>query len=109
MEVVDLSNRVRNIQIKFRVNNKEKKKIEEKIKESKLYKNDYLREMAMEGEVFIQDFKYLDKLIEAVDRVGRNINQIAYHANSVQAVSNRDLQIVRERVEEIWQLIKFSL
>ena len=110
IKVVDtLSNRKRFIEIKFRVNNDEKLKIDEKIKQAGIRRENYLREMAMDGTVFIQDLKHVDALIESIDRVGRNFNQIARHANEVQAISNNDLKDVKDRIEEIWRLLKLKL
>ena len=104
-----LSNRKRNVLINFRVNELEKNKIDKRIKQAGIGRENYLREMAMDGTVFIQDLKHVDDLIESIDRVGRNVNQIARHANEVQAVSNNDLKDLKERIEEIWRLLKLKL
>ena len=99
----------RDYMLTFRVDEDEKRIIDGKIKQAGIGKSNYLREMAMEGTVFIQDLKHVDDLIESIDRVGRNVNQIARHANEVQAVSNSDLKDVKDRIEEIWKLLKLKL
>jgi len=104
-----LSKRKRSIQIKFYVDECEKQVIYKRIKQAGIGRENYLREMAMDGTVFIQDLKHVDDLIESIDRVGRNVNQIARHANEIQAVSNTDLKDVKERMEEIWKLLKLKL
>ena len=100
-----MANRKRNIQMKFWVTEEEKRLIDEKMSQfpTKRY-GAYLRKMAIDGyiiQVDTRDIKEMNKLLSAI---GRNINQIAKRVNAGGPTYQADMEEIRERLEQIWQL-----
>ena len=98
-------NRKRNIQMKFWVTEEEKRLIDEKMSQfpTKRY-GAYLRKMAIDGyiiQVDTRDIKEMNKLLSAI---GRNINQIAKRVNAGGPTYQADMEEIRERLDQIWQL-----
>lgn len=100
-----MANRKRNIQMKFYVTEKEKRLIDEKMAQlpTRRY-GAYLRKMAIDGyiiQVDTRDIKEMNKLLSAI---GRNINQIAKRVNAGGPTYQADMEEIRERLDQIWQL-----
>ena len=66
--------------ITIRVNEKEKKKLIEKSKITKLSLSEYLIEQGLDKDIVIVDG--LNEVISELRRIGNNINQLTYLANS---------------------------
>ena len=100
-----MANRKRNIQIKFYVTAEEKELIEQKMARLKTKQiGAYLRKMAIDGYIIYvdtKDFKEMNKLLSAI---GRNINQIAKRVNAGGPTYHADMEEIRERLDQIWQL-----
>ena len=100
-----MANRKRNIQMKFYVTEDEKRLIDEKMSQlpTRRY-GAYLRKMAIDGyiiQVDTRDIKEMNKLLSAI---GRNINQIAKRVNAGGPTYQPDMEEIRERLDQIWQL-----
>ena len=100
-----MENRKRNIQMKFWVTEEEKRLIDEKMKllSTQRY-GAYLRKMAIDGyiiQVDTRDIKEMNKLLSAI---GRNVNQIAKWVNAEGPTYQADMEEIRERLDQIWQL-----
>ena len=100
-----MANRKRNIQMKFYVAEDEKRLIDEKMSQlpTRRY-GAYLRKMAIDGyiiQVDTRDIKEMNKLLSAI---GRNINQIAKRVNAGGPTYQADMEEIRERLDQIWQL-----
>ena len=100
-----MENRKRNIQMKFYVTEEEKRLIDEKMKQLPIKQyGAYLRKMAIDGyiiQVDTRDIKEMNKLLSAI---GRNINQIAKRVNAGGPTYQADMEEIRERLDQIWQL-----
>ena len=100
-----MANRKRNIQVKFYVTAEEKELIEQKMAQLQTKRiGAYLRKMAIDGyiiQVDTRDIKEMNKLLSAI---GRNINQIAKRVNAVSPTYQADMEEIRERLNQIWQL-----
>ena len=83
-------NRKRNIQMKFWVTEEEKRLIEEK--------------MAIDGYIIQVDTTDIKEMTRALSAIGRNINQIAKRLNVGGPAYQADMEEIRERMEQIWQL-----
>lgn len=93
-----MENRRREILKKFYLNEKEEKKLKNKIKESPYVTfSAYAREMLLEGEIIVRDYSSIRKLQVELNRIGTNINQIAKVVNE-----NRDIN--REEINELKDL-----
>ena len=83
-------NRKRNIQMKFWVTEEEKRLIEEK--------------MAIDGYIIQVDTTDIKEMTRALSAIGRNINQIAKRLNTGGPAYQTDMEEIRERMDQIWQL-----
>ena len=100
-----MANRKRNIQMKFWVTEEEKHLIDEKMKQLPTQRyGAYLRKMAIDGYIIYTDMSSLKEMNKALFSIGRNINQIAKRLNAGGTAYKADMDEVRERMEQIWQL-----
>ena len=100
-----MENRKRNIQMKFWVTEEEKRRIDEKMSQlpTKRY-GAYLRKMAIDGYIIQVDTTDIREMTKALGSIGRNINQIAKRVNAGGPAYQTDMEEIRERLEQIWQL-----
>ena len=100
-----MANRKRNIQMKFWVTEEEKRLIDEKMSQlpTKRY-GAYLRKMAIDGYIIQVDTTDIKEMTKALDSIGRNINQIAKRINAGGPTYQADMEEIRARLEQIWQL-----
>ena len=105
-----MANRKRNIQMKFWVTEEEKRLIDEKMSQfpTKRY-GAYLRKMAIDGYIIHTDTTDIKAFTAELSAIGRNINQIAKKLNAGGPAYQEDIQEIRERQEQIWQLQRHIL
>ncbi len=97
--------RKRNIQIKFYVTEEEKQLIDEKLSQLQVKRiGAYLRKMAIDGYIINLDTADIKAFTGELAAIGRNINQIAKRVNAGDSLYQADIQEIRERQDEIWQL-----
>ena len=100
-----MKNRKRNIQLKIWVTAEERKLIEHKM--SLVPTNQigaYLRKMAIDGYIIYIDTTEIKAFTSELSAIGRNINQIAKRINAGGPAYQADMEEIRERLDEIWQL-----
>ena len=105
-----MPNRKRNIQMKFWVTEEEKNLIDEKMKllPTQRY-GAYLRKMAIDGYIIYTDTVNIKEFTAELSAIGRNINQIAKKLNAGGTPYQADMDEIRERMEQIWQLQRHIL
>ena len=105
-----MANRKRNIQMKFWVTEEEKRLIDEKMKllPTQRY-GAYLRKMAIDGYIIYVDVKNIKQYIQELQAIGKNINQIARRVNSTTNIYKEDIEEIKKRLDEIWQLQRYIL
>ena len=105
-----MANRKRNMQLKFWVSEEERRLIDEKIKQLPV-KNcgAYLRKMAIDGYIIYTDTADIKAFTKELSAIGRNINQIAKRINAGGPAYQADMDEIRERLDEIWQLQRHIL
>ena len=91
--------------MKFWVTEEEKQLIDRKMQlvPTRRY-GAYLRKMAIDGYVIQVDTTDIKEMTKALSSIGRNINQIAKRINSGGPAYQADMEEIRERMEQIWQL-----
>ena len=100
-----MANRKRNIQMKFYVTEEEKQLIEQKMQQLPTQRiGAYLRKMAIDGYIIQWGTDDIKAFMGELSAISRNINQIAKRVNAGGSVYQADIQEIRERLEEIWQL-----
>ena len=88
--------------ITIRVNEKEKKKLIEKSKIAKLSLSEYLIKQGLDKEIVIVDG--LNEVVSELRRIGNNINQLTYLANSGR-IYTVDLSEVKQEIGKVWNAI----
>ena len=100
-----MANRKRPIVLRCPVTAEERALIEQKMAQLHTKRiGAYLRKMAIDGyiiQVDTTDIKEMNKLLSAI---GRNINQIAKRVNAGGPTYQADMEEIRARLEQIWQL-----
>ena len=88
--------------ITIRVSEKEKKKLIEKSEDAKLSLSEYLIKQGLDKEIVMVDG--LNEVVSELRRIGNNINQLTYLANSGR-IYTVDLSEVKQKVENAWRKI----
>ena len=86
--------------ITIRVSEKEKKKSIEKSEIAKLSLSEYLIEQGLDKEIV----NVLNEVVVELRRIGNNINQLTYLANSVR-IYTVDLSEVKQKIRKVWNVI----
>ena len=100
-----MKNRKRNIQLKIWVTAEERKLIEYKM--SLVPTNQigaYLRKMAIDGYIIYTDTNDIQVMNKELQRISRNINQIAKRVNSTSSIYMTDIEELKEDLQNIWRL-----
>ena len=100
-----MANRKRKMVLRCPVTDEERKLIEHKM--SLVPTNQigaYLRKMAIDGYIIYTDTTDIQKFNKELQRIGRNINQIAKRVNSTSSIYKADIEELIEDLSEIWQL-----
>ena len=64
----------------------------------------YLRKMAIDGYIIYTDTADIKAFTAELSAIGRNINQIAKKLNAGGPAYQADMDEIRERLDQIWQL-----
>ena len=105
-----MAKRKRNIQLKFRVTPQEREMIETKMAQfGTTNMAAYLRKMAIDGYIIYTDTADIKAFTKELSAIGRNINQIAKRINAGGPAYQADMDEIRERLDEIWQLQRHIL
>ena len=105
-----MANRKRPIVLRCPVTAEERALIEQKMAQLPTQRiGAYLRKMAIDGYIIYTDTTDIREMNKTLSAISRNINQIAKRLNSGGAVYTADLQEIKERQAEIWQLQRHIL
>ena len=105
-----MQNRTRKEQLIVRVTPEEKQLIQKKMEQYRTGNfSRYARKMLIDGYVVNVDLSDFQRLSGEVNAIGVNINQIAKAVNATGRVYENDIAEAKERVEEIWRLLKSYL
>lgn len=97
----------RPIQMIFRVSEREREFIFNKMKIAKTKnKTAYLRKMAVDGYILNVDFSEFRQMFADISGASQNINQIARRINSTDNVYSDDILEIQKRIEDIWKTVK---
>ena len=100
-----MANRKRSIVLRCPVTAEERAMIERKMSLIPTKRiGAYLRKMAIDGYIIYTDTADLKTMNTELAAIGRNINQIAKRLNAGGAAYKEDIQEIKERLDEIWQL-----
>lgn len=98
-----MANRTRNIQLNFRVTEKERALIQQKMEQLGTRNTEaFLRKMAIDGYVLSLDLTEVKGMSSLMRRMSNNLNQIAKRMNENGQVYEIDLEDVRQNQEQLW-------
>ena len=104
-EVSATANRKRPIVLRCPVTAEERKLIEQKMAQLPTQRiGAYLRKMAIDGYIINLDTTDIKAFTAELSAIGRNINQIAKRINATGSPYQEDMEEIRERLDQIWQL-----
>ena len=105
-----MANRKRSIILRCPVTAEERALIEQKMAQLPTQRiGAYLRKMAIDGYIIYTDTTDIKAFTAELSAIGRNINQIAKKLNAGGPAYQSDIQEIRERQEQIWQLQRHIL
>ena len=105
-----MANRKRKIVLRCPVTEEERKLIEQKMAQLPTSQiGAYLRKMAIDGYIIYVDVKNIKQYIQELQAIGKNINQIARRVNSTTNIYKEDIDEIKARLDEIWQLQRYIL
>lgn len=102
-----MANRTRPLILRVPVNEQERELIEQKMKliPTKNFAA-YARKMLIDGYIIKVDYTEQKELAAAVSRVASNVNQICRRINSTGRCYEDDVAELKERMADIWELLK---
>ena len=100
-----MANRKRPIVLRCPVTAEERTLIEQKMAQLPTQRiGAYLRKMAIDGYIIYTDTADIKAFTAELSAIGRNINQIAKKLNAGGPAYQADMDEIRERLDQIWQL-----
>ena len=100
-----MANRKRPIVLRCPVTAEERALIEQKMAQLPTQRiGAYLRKMAIDGYIIYTDTSDIKAFTAELSAIGRNINQIAKKLNTGGLAYQADMDEIRERLDQIWQL-----
>lgn len=101
--------RFRNNRFGVRLFDEEVAILENKAKEQGLSKTEYIREIILYSEIKENNRKVLSdekftKLLYEINRIGNNINQIAYNSNLVKSTGKEEIESLKKQYDSLLQL-----
>lgn len=109
-EVTLIANRTRNNPAFLWLTEDEKALIYQKMRQAGTDNfSAYARKMLIDGYVIQLDYSDVKKMTAEIQKIGVNINQIARRVNATSTVYEADIQEIKERLAQIWQLQQSTL
>ena len=97
-------------ELKVRISPEDKERIRSKMEEAGILNmSAYVRKMALDGICVKLDLADVRQLIVLLQRCSINLNQYAKRANETGSVYAADIEDLRSRLDEIWELSRQSL
>lgn len=99
-------NRVRKIQLNFRVTEQERRLIEDRMQElGTTNREAYLRKIAIDGMIVKLEVQELKEIVSLMRRTSNNINQIARRLNETGRIYEVDVTDVHNQQEQLWDML----
>ena len=97
------ANRVRKVQLNFRVTEREKQLIEDRMQEiGTTNREAYLRKIAIDGMLVKLEVPELKEIVSLMRRTSNNVNQIARRLNETGRIYEVDIADVLKQQEQLW-------
>ena len=100
------AHRVRKVQLNFRVTEREKQLIEERMQEiGTTNREAYLRKIAIDGMLVKLEVPELKEILSLMRYSSNNINQIAHRLNESGRIYEVDIADVQDKHEKLWAML----
>ena len=100
------ANRVRKVQLNFRVTEREKELIEDRMQEiGTTNREAYLRKIAIDGMLVKLEVPELKEIVSLMRRTSNNINQIARRLNETGRIYEVDITDIQNQQEQVWDML----
>ena len=100
------ANRVRKVQLNFRVTEREKQLIEDRMQEiGTTNREAYLRKIAIDGMLVKLEVPELKEIVSLMRRTSNNVNQIARRLNETGRIYEVDITEVQNQQEQLWDML----
>ena len=100
------ANRVRKVQLNFRVTEREKQLIEDRMQEiGTTNREAYLRKIAIDGMLVRLEVPELKEIVALMRRTSNNVNQIARRLNETGRIYEVDITDVQNQQEQLWDML----
>ena len=102
-----MANRTRTHRNEFHLNDDEQYILNEKFRLSKMKsKSAFLRKLVLYGFVYDVDYSHIREMNAQLGKIGGNLNQIAKRVNTTNTIYKKDMDDIKELMNQIWQLQK---
>jgi len=102
--------RPRNVNLSIKITQEERDMIERRMAQAEMSTiRAYIVKMAIDGHVIQVDLESVREMVRLLSNVTNNINQISKKANETGNIYARDVDMLKEHVEEIWAQTKVIL
>ncbi|MDD2979299.1 MAG: plasmid mobilization relaxosome protein MobC [Hespellia sp.] len=102
-----MTERTRKHPVQFYLNDEEEYILEKKFQLSKMKsKSAFLRKLVLYGFVYDVDYSHIRNMNALLGNIGGNLNQIAKRVNTTNTIYKRDMEDIKELMNQIWQLQK---
>ena len=102
-----MSKRNRKHPVQFYLNDDEEYILNEKYRLSHMKsKSAFLRKMILYGFVYEVDYSHIRRMNTLLGNISNNLNQIAHRVNSTNTIYQKDIDDIKELMQQIWQLQK---
>lgn len=83
--------------------------VEKRAKQVRINTSDFIRRMAIKGQIIVFDLKNVGELMKGLRIIGGNINQIAKKANETHSIYADDVEQLKLEVESLCLMLSQSL
>ena len=108
-EVISVTHRTRNVQLKINLTEEEKALFQNKMKMANCKTmNHFLRKVVSESNIYVVDLQPFREIQGLLSRYANSVNQIAKRVNSTGVIYSDDINDMKQQIEhlskEIWQI-----
>lgn len=102
-----MNKRSRNNPVQFYLNDDEQYILDQKFHLSGMRsKSAFLRKLILYGFVYDVDYSHIREMNAMLGNIGGNLNQIAKRVNTTDTIYKKDMEDIKELMNQIWQLQK---
>jgi len=95
--------RPRNISLSIKITQEERDMIERRMEQSGMsILRAFIVKMAIDGRVIHVELESVQEMVRLLSNVSNNINQIAHRVNSTNNIYAKDVDALRDYVDELW-------